>query len=96
MNDDNMSLRMPASYVTTYGYSKLERVTVKVSESEYKDLIKKAAIQQVTAIDVETWGCHIELHEQHDGVGVHTDRWAEVVFQRKVDDTEEEHSEPQV
>jgi len=96
MNTDDVNLRMPANYEIKYGYSRLERIVVKINHHEYNSILKEAAREQIQGRDMSGWGASVEMHEEHDGVGVHTKRWAEVTFQRKVKETEEEHDEPQV
>lgn len=71
-----------------YGIQEVSTVLVRIPEYEYKRLIAEYAAQQVNAIDVSKWGKVVQLHEEHDGVGVSSWRYATVEF-RKMHDKKE-------
>jgi len=71
-----------------YGIQEVTTVVVRIPQFEYERLIKEYAVEQVKAVDVSKWGRTVELHEEHDGVGVHSWRYATVTF-RKMHDKKE-------
>lgn len=69
-----------------YGFDRLELVTVKLTEMEYKHAIIEAARAKVLAdgkVDAKNWGAWAELHEAFISPD-ETKKWAEVEFHRRV------------
>ena len=63
-----------------YGFDQLTVIVVKVPELDYERAIASLASEAVKETDVSSWGRSVIIHEVQDGVGLHTERWAEVTF----------------
>ncbi len=75
-----------------YGYDRLERVTVILTEQEYQKAVAQLALSKVQEdgkVNPEEWGCFIKLEERMKGDFSGMERWAEVVFTRRVEEAPE-------
>jgi hypothetical protein len=68
--------------IIDYGVEQLETIIVTIPEHMYLRLIAEAAAKEVKMTDVFSWGHTVRMREVHDGVGIETNRWAEVRFVR--------------
>lgn len=67
-------------------YSRLENITVTVSEYDMRDALfaKAEEIAKECGQDVKGWGKSLHIEEASDGVGVMSERYAVVTYTRKV------------
>ena len=72
-------------------YSRLENITVTISERDMKDALfaKAEEIARDCLEDVSGWGKHIKIKKQHDGVGIMSEDYAEVVFTRRIEENDQ-------
>lgn len=73
-----------------FNYNRLENVTVTISEHDMKDALfaKAEEIAKNCGQDVSGWGKYIHIKEQFDGVGIRSEKYAEVIYTRKVKEDE--------
>jgi len=78
------------SFDIDYGFDRLERVVVKIPESDLREALAKLAKEKVLAdgkLSVEGWGRSVRIKEWNDGVGIDGGKYGEVTFTRRIKET---------